>query len=289
MDPIRFNIVGREREVMSHYLAHKKIGFVGCGNMTQTIARGWVDAGLLRADQISATNRSPGKLKKFSDDLGINAFDSTEQMLEDCDVVVLAMKPQDLIVALEDFQHAFTDNQIVISLAAGVSLHTIKKAINAPVRLVRIMPNTPSSIKEGVIGYCIADNNNELKTAIEDLFSPLGLVIEAEEGEAFEALTVSAASGVGFVFELMIYWREWLEEHGFDEETATLMTVKTFLGASKLADASSELSLEDLLARVTSKKGVTAAGLDSMRELELERGLRYSFEKAVLRDRELSK
>lgn len=289
MDPDRFNIVGGERKVMNHYLAHKKIGFVGCGNMTQTIVRGWVDSQILRPDQISATNRSPGKLQKFADETGINALESTEQMLEDCDVIVLAMKPQDLITALEDFQHAFNDNQIVISIAAGISLHTIKKAINAKVRTVRIMPNTPSSIKEGVIGYSIADNNSELKTAIEDLFSPLGLVIEAEEGEAFEALTVSAASGVGFIFELMIYWREWLEEHGFDEETATLMTVKTFLGASKLADRSSKLSLEDLLARVTSKKGVTAAGLDSMRELELERGLRYSFEKAVLRDRELSK
>jgi pyrroline-5-carboxylate reductase len=92
---------------------------------------------------------------------------------------------------------------------------------------------------------------------------------------------------VGFVFELMIYWKEWLEEHGFAPELAQKMTVQTFLGASVLADGAGE-SLEDLQNRVTSKKGITAAGLDSLRELEVERLLRYSFEKAAIRDKELS-
>ncbi|MCB0406618.1 MAG: pyrroline-5-carboxylate reductase [Bdellovibrionales bacterium] len=274
---------------MNHLLASKKVGFIGCGNMAQTIIKGWLDSQILSASHIFATNRSPGKLQKFAEEKKIQTPSSSEQMIEQVDVVVLAMKPQDLLSAIEDFQHAFSENQIVISLAAGTPMSVITKAINAKVRVARLMPNTPSSIKEGVIGYCTNTRDEELGSFIEDLFSPLGLVIETEEGEAFEALTVSAASGVGFVFELMIYWREWLEEHGFDGETASLMTIKTFLGASKLADQSNKLNLEELLAKVTSKQGVTAAGLNSMRELELERGLRYSFEKAVLRDRELSK
>jgi pyrroline-5-carboxylate reductase len=289
MDTFGIDTSRRESFIVSQYLAQKKVGFIGCGNMSQTLIRGWLESKTLTVQQIFATNRSPGKLKKFSEETLIRAFPSAEPVLEQCDVIILGMKPQDLLQAVEDIQHAFTENQVVISMAAGVSTAKIKKAINTPVRVVRIMPNTPSIIKEGVIGYCMERDDQDLRSLIEDLFSPLGVVIETDEGEGFEALTVSSSSGVGFVFELMIYWREWLEEHGFDSETATLMTIKTFLGASKLADSLGSQNLEDLLAKVTSKQGVTAAGLNSMRELELERGLRYSFEKAALRDRELSK
>ena len=85
----------------------------------------------------------------------------------------------------------------------------------------------------------------------------------------------------------MMYWQEWLEEHGFSSEEARKITVETFLGGALLASQQEETSIEDLQRQVVSKKGVTHAGLESMRELEVERALRYSFEKAVLRDRSL--
>jgi pyrroline-5-carboxylate reductase len=123
---------------------------------------------------------------------------------------------------------------------------------------------------------------------MERMFKPLGLTVRLDEGEAFEAFTVATSAGVGFVFELMIYLQEWLEERGIEPEMAQKMTVQTFLGASELALKSMPQSLDELQAKVTSKKGITAAGLDSLRELEVERLLRYSFEKSALRDRELS-
>ena len=91
------------------------------------------------------------------------------------------------------------------------------------------------------------------------------------------------------MLELMEYWRDWIEEHGFDPETSRQMVVQTFLGAAMMAEKAGEQSLLDLQEKVVSKKGVTAAGLQSMRELEIERALRYSFEKAVLRDQELAR
>jgi pyrroline-5-carboxylate reductase len=136
---------------------------------------------------------------------------------------------------------------------------------------------------------------------MERMFKPLGYAIKLDEGDQFEAFSVAASAGVGFVFELMIYWQEWLEERGLDAATARNITVQTFLGTAELAARSgagqsapagqapqTPQSLDELQARVTSKKGITAAGLESMRELEIERLLRYSFEKSALRDRELS-
>jgi pyrroline-5-carboxylate reductase len=110
-----------------------------------------------------------------------------------------------------------------------------------------------------------------------------------EDEDQFEAFTVSAASGTGFVYELMMYWQDWIEERGFEPEVARKMVVQTFLGAALLAEQSGNTPLEELQSKVTSKKGITAAGLQSMRELEIERALRYSFEKAALRNRELAK
>ena len=113
--------------------------------------------------------------------------------------------------------------------------------------------------------------------------------MKVDEDESFEALTVASSSGIGFVFELMIYWSEWLEERGFSKEEARDITVQTFSGASVLAETSQNLDLTELQKKVVSKKGVTAAGLNSIRELDIERCLRISFEKAVLRDREIGK
>ena len=113
--------------------------------------------------------------------------------------------------------------------------------------------------------------------------------MKLQDEDQFEAFMIACSSGTGFVFELMTYWQEWIEEHGFDPEVAKVMTIETFLGASELALKTPDLSLEELQSRVTSKKGVTAAGLESMRELEIERALRVSFEKAALKNKEMAR
>ncbi len=271
------------------YLVQKNIGFIGTGNMAQAIMRTWVDSKVIKPDQIFACNRTPGKLKKVVDQFGIRGVQNAEELIESCEVIILAMKPQDLHLAIESISSSFQSHQIVISLAAGISLSQLKKLLPDVGSLARVMPNTASQIGQSVVGYCTNQREKDVDSLIEELLSPLGLVVRAEEGEEFEALTVACSSGIGFVLELMLYWQEWLEEHGFEAKIAKAMTVKTFLGASQLAEHSKDISLEELQAKVVSKKGVTGAGLDSMRELELERALRYSFEKAVLRDRELGK
>jgi pyrroline-5-carboxylate reductase len=135
-----------------------------------------------------------------------------------------------------------------------------------------------------VIGYCSKNDLYELM--IEDLFSPLGTVIKLEDGDPFEAFTVASSSGTGFIFELMSYWQDWIEEHGVEPSVARQIIVQTFLGTAALAQGSSE-NLEELQNKVTSRKGMTAAGLESMRSLEIEGLLRMSFGKAAQRYREL--
>ncbi len=266
----------------------ENIGFIGAGNMCQALIEGWMGKKLISPTDVFVSNRNPGKLNKVVEQWQVNSCSTNEELVDRSDIVILAVKPQDLEAAVEPIAASFSEDQIVISLAAGVTLRKLKKLIPQNRHLVRVMANTPARVFQGAFGFCTLAPDLRIERWMERMFSPMGLTLKLDEGEAFEAFAVATSAGVGFIFELMIYWQEWLEERGINPALAQRMTIQTFLGASELALKSMPQSLDDLQARVTSKKGITAAGLESMRELEIERLLRYSFEKSALRDRELA-
>lgn len=266
-----------------------KIGFIGAGNMTQVLVKGMLESKLIRPEHIIVSNRTPGKLLKLSELYHVQTREHNEEVVEECDVVFLAVKPQDLPKALESIANQFRKHQVVVSLAAGINFDSLNRQIPEG-RLVRLMPNTPSTIGRGVLGYiCLEKADDYVTSLMEDLLSSLGVVLKVDNEDQFDALMISCSSGTGFVFEMMMYWQDWIEEHGFSEEVSKKMTIETFLGASLLAAQSAGVNIEELQSRVTSKKGVTAAGLNSMRELEIERALRLSFEKAAMRSQEISR
>ncbi|MFP5518541.1 MAG: pyrroline-5-carboxylate reductase [Bdellovibrionia bacterium] len=273
---------------MNKILKSKRLGFIGAGNMTNTMLRGILEAGVISVGQITVSNRTVGKLVKLNANYGVNTTSSNEQVIEDSDIIILSVKPQDLLSVIEPIASAFYEGQIVVSVAAGIRMETLEKHL-PQCRIVRVIPNTPSLIGQGVIGYFPQEDAEPgLNQLIEALFNPMGQVLQCETEDQLEALLVGCSSGTGFVYELMMYFQDWLNENGFDSEIAEKMTIDTFLGAAMLASQSKE-TLEELQAKVTSKKGVTAAGLQSMRELEIERALRISLEKAALRNKELAK
>lgn len=265
-----------------------KIGFIGAGNIAQTLIKGILEAKEVMPAQIYVSNRTKGKLIKLKEQFEINAVDLNEQIIDECDVVILAVKPQDLPKTVSELASQFNSDQIVVSLAAGINLKQLEKLIPYA-RLHRLMPNTPAVIGRGVIGLIGKNSDEAALDILESLFKKLGSVITVETEDQFDALMVSCSSGTGFVFEMMMYWQDWITEHGFDDNEARQMTVETFLGASLLAAQSMGIDIEELQQRVTSKKGVTAAGLLSMRELEIERALRISFEKASMKSQEISR
>jgi pyrroline-5-carboxylate reductase len=272
-----------------NFVQHLKVGFIGAGNMTQIMVQRLFETNTVKPENTYISNRTPGKLLKLREHWPIHMAQTNEEVVDNCQVIVLAMKPQDFLSAVEPLASLFQPDQIVVSLLAGVPLDNLEKILPDS-RIVRVMPNTPSSLGKGVVGYCASDSEDQGAIAtVEELLAPLGYLVPLDEGEMFDTLLVSCSSGIGFIFELMAYWQDWIEERGFSPEVARRMTVETFLGSSLLASAEKNVSFEDLQQRVASKKGVTAAGLNSMRELEIERALRLSFEKSWMRNEELSK
>ncbi len=266
----------------------ENVGFIGAGNMCQALVDGWIGKSVLKPESVFVSNRTPGKIKKLQENAHVQGCATNEELVDAANVILLTVKPQDLIAAIEPIATSFRADQIVISLAAGIQLARLRKLLPQCSHLVRVMANTPARVLRGTFAYCTRTDDLVVDLCMDRLFKPLGFTLRLEEGEPFEAFTVATSAGVGFIYEFMIYWQEWLEEHGLESEDAQQMTIQTFAGAAELALKSLPQSLSELQAKVTSKKGITAAGLESLRELEIERLLRYSFEKAALRDRELS-
>lgn len=264
-------------------LKQKKIGIIGAGNMGQAIAKALVESKLFQPQDVFMSNRSSGKLEKCKKLYDVHTLTTNDELVEKSDIVIIAVKPQDMEEALQSCRTAFASQQIVVSLAAGVDFRTLRKYVPEGA-LVRVMMNTPVFVRKGVIGFCC--QNDIYDQTMRDLFEPLGMVVKLEEGDPFEAFTVASSSGTGFIYELMTYFQDWIEEHGIDTRIARQIVVQTFLGTSMMAENSHE-NLEELQSRVTSKKGMTAVGLESMRSMEIEGLMRMSFNKAALRYREL--
>lgn len=265
----------------------QKIGIMGVGNLGQAVLRAFLDSGLVLRENIIISNRTERKLQKIAAEYQVRAVHTNEQLIDESNIVIIGVKPQDLYQSIEPIASAFHANHIVMSLAAGVSLNSLCKLLPGAQKILRVMPNTAAKIKQSVIAYAATGAVSPHLPWIEELLATMGLVVPVEDGEMMEALVVASSSGIGFVYELMIYWSEWLEERGIDPVTTKKITWSVFAGAAAMAKAAEQTSLVELQRKVTSLKGVTAAGLESMRELEIERALRISFEKAALRDKEL--
>lgn len=274
---------------MSILLKQKKIGFIGGGNLAQSIIAGLLDSKTVEKDQILVSNRTDKKLAKIEEKFGIQTRVTNEEIVDECQIIIIATKPQDLFEAVESLSSSFTSEHLIISLAAGVGLDSLAKVILEYDNIAKVMCNVAVRSRDSMMGYALLKDGPLAADMIEELFSPLGKIIEVDDGEAMSAFTVASSAGVGFVLELMQYWQDWLEGYGYDNEQARLITAQTFLGAAKLSLDNMNLNSYELINQIASKKGVTEAGLLSMRETDIDTVLRISFEKALIRDKELGK
>jgi len=180
-----------------------KIGFIGFGNLAQSILKSLLNSNTVIPNQISFTNRSESKSAKIVTDFGINYIPGNDELIDEVDIVIIAVKPQDFMEAVEPFVSNFREDQIVISLAAGVSFDTLKSIITTSTRLVRVMTNTAASVSAGAVGFYHPRDDDALDATIDLLFESIGEVYELKDEEEFAAFTVGVCSGIGFVFEII--------------------------------------------------------------------------------------
>lgn len=264
---------------------------IGCGNMGQALAEGWIASGALTSHSLVVLDRNPDKRAGFYAKTGCHYLSDYETLFEHYSprVICLGIKPHQLAAVSEELlMHCDPGQFLTLSMLAGTTTDTLSKALGKQARVVRIMPNTPVSVRAGVTG-CAANAlvHDDEKQWVTTLMQQVGLCIWPEKESALHALTGVSGSGSAYVFYLMHCLQEAAVAHGFEAGTARLLANQTFLGAAQMA-AQSQLSLEALRRNVTSPKGTTQAGLDVLMHKQLEQVIEQTVQAASQRSRELA-
>lgn len=266
-----------------------KITFIGGGNMANALIGGLRKQGFSAAG-IQVIEPSEENRMRLTDSFGVRCAPAIDAAALNCEVLVLAVKPQQMKEAVAPAAGKLS-KQVVISIAAGLRLADIGRWLGGeggPYRqLVRAMPNTPALIGAGITGlYADPSVDREGREMAEKIMRAVGQSLWIDDEALMDAVTAVSGSGPAYVF----YFIEALQNAGMGlglpAETARLLAVETFVGAARLA-ANSDESVGELRARVTSKGGTTAAALDTFASLRVAASIDHGVAAAAKRGREL--
>lgn len=241
-----------------------RISFLGGGNMANALIGGMLECGF-DARKMRVVDLSAENCANLSERYGVGAASTISDEFIDCDLLLLAVKPQNLKAAVAPLAGRLR-NQVVVSIAAGIRSTDIARWLGGYARIVRAMPNTPALIGAGVTGlFAAAEVDAHGRESVENVLSSVGITAWVERETLIDSVTAVSGSGPAYVFHFIEALEAAGKAQGFDAETARKLAIGTVLGAARLA-AGSEDSPGVLRERVTSKGGTTAAALASLAE-----------------------
>ena len=249
-------------------LSERTVGFIGAGNMAEALIRGMLKSSSIPANRIWASRRTASALVDLETELGVRTTTHNGSLIEACDIVVLCVKPQMLLDLLRGIGALFGPHHTVMSVAAGVTTASIESTLPANVPVIRVMPNTPALVGEGVSGFCRGTHANPSHASTTaELFSTAGIALEIEE-EMMNALTAISGSGPAYVFYIMEALFAGATKVGLSTEQANQLVAQTIAGAARLA-LETGTDPAELRRRVTSPGGTTQAALRSLEASEV--------------------
>lgn len=266
---------------------NKKIGFYGAGSMAEAIIAGMVANKIVPAGQILATNHSnKDRLLELKHTYGIQTFTAKNELIEESDVIFLAMKPKDIKTATAEMKEYLTDEKIVVSLLAGISTSFIERQLGTNNSVIRVMPNTSATIGESASTIALGQYATQQQADfIKQLIQAIGTtaVIKEEEMDAYTAL---AGSGPAFYYYMVEAMEQFAEEKNLDEKVAKPLMIQTLKGVTEMLASSSE-SPEMLREKITSPGGTTEAGLLTLAEYDFQKAVKACLDRATKRSIEL--
>ncbi|MCI0546100.1 MAG: pyrroline-5-carboxylate reductase [Candidatus Rokubacteria bacterium] len=266
----------------------KRIGFLGAGNMGEAIIKGLVQAGIVPGAAIAASDPRADHLAVLARRHGIRGVAENRALVRDADIIVLAVKPQIIAPVLDDIAGEMDETKLLISVAAGVPTSTLRGRLPRARRLIRVMPNTPALVLEGVTAIARAPDleAGDLEAA-QELFGAVGRVVVLDE-DAMDAVTGLSGSGPAYVAIVIESLADGGVKMGLDRATAMTLAVQTVLGSARLLQETGTHpgQLKDMVA---SPGGTTIAGVAALEEGGVRRTFINAVERATLRSRELGR
>jgi pyrroline-5-carboxylate reductase len=241
-------------------LSEKKLALIGAGQMGEALLRGFLDAGVLTKDQVILTDVNEDRLQNLKSEYGVGYALDTKEAVGQSDIVLLAVKPQQIQQVIEGFRSEFKSDGMLISIAAGVTTQKLQKYLDKEVSVIRVMPNTPALVGEAMSVLCRGEFADDAAMEISlKLFDAVGKAVELPEHD-IDKVTAVSGSGPAYFFLLVESLIEAGVNAGLSRENATILARQTFLGSAVLLE-SSEKSAGELREMVTSPGGTTAAAL----------------------------
>ncbi len=258
-------------------LIKEKIGILGLGRMGKCLVQGLIESKTVGAKDILFTTAHAETREAAARELGITPVATNEALVKQCDIVVLAVKPQNTADVLASLGKYFTKNHTLISIVASIETDSLEKALGKSAAVVRAMPNTPAFVRSGITAACLGRNATERDwTRVEHIFKPVGKIVKVDE-KLMNAVTGLSGCGPAYVYVILESLMDAGIKVGLSREVATQLAAHTVMGSAKmlLDTGKHPAALKD---EVTTPAGCTIDGL-----LELEEGkLRVTLIKAVV-------
>ena len=244
------------------------IGFIGSGKMAGAIIKGLLKSNFIEPSLILATQAEIEGLKEKSQALGVDIILDNKILAQKSDIIFIATKPNQVIDILAEIKPFINSDKLIVSIAAGVNIKKIETNIGENIGVIRVMPNTPALVGEGMTA--IIGNNfvkeNELNY-IQNLFKTIGKCIVLNEESQMDIVTAISGSGPAFFYKVINDIARAGESLGLSYEKALLLSIQTAIGSAKMA-LNREISMEELIANVATKGGCTRVGIDVMEEID---------------------
>lgn len=265
-------------------MENRNIGFIGAGKMGSALIEGIIKAGVVKPENIGASDVYVPFLNELKAKFGIQVSTDNDVIARESDILILAVKPQTLGSVLADLRNYVTSDKLVISIAAGVPLSTYEDALLEGTRVVRVMPNIAATVSEAASGISPGKNATpeDLKTAHE-IFSAVGTAVQVPES-LMDAVTGLSGSGPAFIFPVIEAMADGAVLEGMDRKSALTLAAQTVLGAARMM-LETGMHPGELKDMVTSPAGTTIQGIHALEEA----GVRAAFMNAVIRASERSK
>jgi len=265
-----------------------KLGIIGTGRMAQAIVGGILKEQSLAPNQITGTDPNEISKKAFSEltpEGALQWADSIETAVKNQDIILLAVKPQNMDDILPIVAEA-PNTATIISIAAGVSLTKLQQHLGTTRPVIRVMPNTPLLVGNGVVAWC---GNEQISSSQEEmiglLFGGIADIHQVSESE-MDAVTALSGSGPAFFYRIIQYLEEAAISEGLHPDRARAFATGTAIGAARMLQATG-LEPDELVAQVRSKGGTTEAGLNVLESGEAKAILTQTIEAAAQRSSEL--
>jgi pyrroline-5-carboxylate reductase len=264
----------------------RKIGVIGAGNMGTALLRGILASEWGRKANVIASHPKKPKAAALTKELGIRVVGSNADVARDADVLILGVKPQILEPVLAEIRSALHKDQLLISIAAGFPSQKIESILDAPVPVIRAMPNVAAVVRSSATVLCLGSHAKSAHAAeARRIFESIGTVVELPEYQ-LDAVTGLSGSGPMYVFQIIEGLSDAGVRVGLSRDVSTALTIQTVLGAARMAEVlkTHPAMLKDL---VTSPGGTAIAALHSLERNKLRAILMDAVEVATARSKEL--